>query len=225
MLATQILDRGNLRFVAKRKRLALLCCLGALIGCTADPPSVDPPLDNPSAQAMTGNDILLLASAKVALPPSGLAPADLPDPESSGAQQLATFCVTCHALSSPLAHSATDWPRVLRRMWLRVGMLDSSFGVPVPNTAQRLVMLRYVEQNALQVLAGDLPDLAGRELFTTTCSQCHELPDPYQHSSEDWPVVVRRMMTHMEDILGVSITSLQYSNLSSFLSEVSSRGR
>ncbi len=176
-----------------------------------------------SSEPPPERDQLLLASAKVALPPAGITQADLPDFESSDAQQFIRFCVACHDLPSPKAHSATDWPRVLRRMWLRMGMIDSSFNVPTPNASERFAILRYAEQNALKVATERLPDLPGRDLFEETCSQCHELADPYQHSSEDWVAVVRRMMGHMEDILGTTLASGDLTRISLYLSEVSKR--
>jgi len=42
----------------------------------------------------------------------------------------------------------------------------------------------------------DLNSPAGR-LFAQTCSQCHALPDPRQHSAGQWPSVVARMEVHM----------------------------
>ncbi len=147
-------------------------------------------------------DELLLASARVALPPVGFSPADLPDPESAAAQQVARYCAACHALPSPQSHSATDWPGVIRRMWLRMDRIDPSFEVPIPNGAERLVMSEYLVDNALQVRTSGLPAGAGRDLFVSTCSRCHELADPSQHSAEDWAGVVRRMQGHMEGMLG-----------------------
>jgi hypothetical protein len=44
----------------------------------------------------------------------------------------------------------------------------------------------------------DLNSSAGR-LFAQTCSQCHALPDPRQHSAEQWPGVVARMEQHMRE--------------------------
>ncbi len=34
-------------------------------------------------------------------------------------------------------------------------------------------------------------------LFTSTCSRCHALPNPAQHTAQDWPVVVKRMRRNM----------------------------
>lgn len=147
-------------------------------------------------------DELLLAASRVALPPNGIVSADLPHPESSAAQQVAQYCTACHALPRPQSHSATDWPGVIRRMWLRMDRIDASFEVPIPNGAERLVMSEYLIDNALRVRTSALPAGAGRDLFVSTCSRCHELADPSQHSPEDWAGVVRRMQGHMEGMLG-----------------------
>lgn len=174
----------------------LVLCVMA--GCAGGAPAAE---ETQQGGPATSED-LLLASALVALPPSGVTPADLPDPESDGAQHLARYCETCHALPSPGSHSATDWPSVLRRMWLRMERLDPSYNVPVPTGGERLVMAEYLVNNALQVRRGNLPSGAGRNLFVAQCSRCHELPDPSQHTPDDWGGVVRRMQGHMEQMLG-----------------------
>ena len=35
-------------------------------------------------------------------------------------------------------------------------------------------------------------------LFEATCSQCHVLPDPKQHTADEWPGVVERMAQNMK---------------------------
>jgi cytochrome c5 len=167
--------------------------------------------------ALSPSDQLLLASAKVALPPEGVIPADLPDPQSSGATYLQTYCMTCHSLPSPAMHSATDWPGVLRRMWLRMGLLESTFRVPEPDLGERIVLLDYLVGNALKVTTETLPDRPGRDEFQKTCNQCHELPDPHQHSSQDWFVVVRRMNDHMQAILGKQLTNAEIEQITTYL--------
>lgn len=159
----------------------------------------------PRAPAAVVGDELLLASAKVALPPSGIAAADLPQPNSEGARLVVAYCVRCHALPTPTIHSATDWPSVLRRMWLRADRVAPAFNVPVPTTAERITILRYMLDNALRVSGAALPAGPGRETFSTTCSRCHELPDPRQHSAADWAAVVIRMRGHMQEMLGLSL--------------------
>jgi cytochrome c5 len=143
---------------------------------------------------------LLAASALIGLP-TGTAPADLPDRASDAAVAYTEYCGVCHGLPSPAAHSATDWPVVLRRMWLRTEGLPESYEVPVPESAERVLILNYVLGNALQVAETALPRGPGRDLFTATCRRCHELPDPSQHSEKDWAAVVMRMRQHMVQML------------------------
>ena len=151
-----------------------------------------------SAQGLSRQDQLLLAAAKVALPPAGLAAGDLPDPLSRDAQLLVTYCSQCHPLPSPTAHSATDWPSVARRMWLRMEWLPSSLGVKVPTPGERYEILTYLTSNALKVSGSVLPPGQGRDEFAVVCSQCHALPDPRVHSADDWPAVYARMERNME---------------------------
>jgi cytochrome c5 len=165
-------------------------------------------------------DQLLLAAAKVALPPPGVTPTDLPDPDSEGAKLLVQYCITCHNLPAPSAHSTTDWPRIVRRMWLRADGLPDSLNVPVPSTAEREVMLQYLIDNSLQVSAS-LPAGPGKDFFEATCSQCHDLPDPKTHSREDWVAVVRRMMDRMQTMLGRTLTPDQYSRIVLYLETAS----
>jgi cytochrome c5 len=187
-------------------------------GCGSPPQNAtDAATANPAATtAMTPSDNLLLASAKSALPPP-LSPDSLPDPSSAGARELASFCTTCHNLPSPAMHSATDWPGVARRMWLRMGLLDPSWNIRVPDLGERIIMLDYLTANALRVSHATLPDRPGRAEFETTCAQCHELPDPQQHSSADWFVVVRRMNDHMRTILGKELPAATIEQITGYL--------
>ncbi len=172
-------------------------------------------------QALSGTDRLLLAAAKVALPPAGVRLEDLPDPESPGARSLQAYCTTCHALPSPAMHSATDWPSVTRRMWLRMGLLDPSYKIPVPELGDRIALLDYLTSHAIKVSSATLPDAPGRDVFQKTCNQCHELPDPRQHSAQDWVVVVRRIDGHMRDILHKELSSADTEAIVGYLSQVS----
>jgi len=51
------------------------------------------------------------------------------------------------------------------------------------------------DENRQQPSPG-LESKSGR-LFAQTCSQCHALPDPQQHTAAQWPSVVARMEQHM----------------------------
>lgn len=204
-------------------RVAVLAVVGVL-ACNSPAPDRETQGGGaaaPAAGAVEPSDALLLAAARVALPPPGIHPEDLPDPSARGATLMARYCVACHQLPSPLTHSATDWPSVVRRMWLRMERVDPAFHVPVPNDAERFAMLDYLLANSLRVSGATLPEGTGRETFSVTCSQCHELPDPNQHTGSDWVSVVRRMATHMEDLLGVTMTADTMGEITNYLRTVS----
>ena len=168
-------------------------------------------------------DELLLAAANIALPPPGIAPADLPEPSSAGAQYVAKYCAQCHELPSPAMHSATDWPGIARRMWLRLEWLPPKLGVKVPSSAERFAMLDYLTANALKVSGATLPPGAGREAFSQVCSRCHALPDPRIHSREDWATVFARMERNMERMKVAPPTREQTTDILLYLQTVASR--
>jgi len=175
--------------------------------------------EHEQAQPLPQGDQLILASAKVGLPPA-VAPQDLPDPDSEGARLLQQYCVTCHGLPSPRTHSVTDWPRTIRRMWLRMDGISHLYDLAIPSPPEREVILQYLLDNALQV-SGSLPPGPNREFFRTTCSQCHDLADPKQHAPEDWVAVVRRMMDHMQTMLHKTLTPDEYSRIVLYLESAS----
>jgi mono/diheme cytochrome c family protein len=167
--------------------------------------------------ALSHSDQLLLAAASIALPPAGIQPGDLPDPTARGAQLLATYCAQCHALPAPTAHSATDWPGLTRRMWLRMDELPEWLGVKVPTAAERYEILKYLTVNALKVSGSVLPAGHGRETFALVCSRCHALPDLRVHSKDDWPTVFARMERNMERMKVKAPTGKQTEDILSYL--------
>lgn len=164
--------------------------------CEKTPPA--PQTAQTAAPALSHSDQLLLAAASIALPPTGIQPGDLPDPTARGAQLLGTYCAQCHALPAPTAHSATDWPGVTRRMWLRMDELPESLGVKAPAAAERYEILKYLTVNSLKMSGSVLPPGHGRETFAKVCSRCHALPDLRVHSKDDWVTVFARMERNME---------------------------
>ncbi len=198
----------------RRARLLLPLAAALLLACQESGSAGQPAEELPPA------DQLLLAAAKVGLPLAGVTPADLPDPESQGANLVAQYCTYCHNLPSPGSHSATDWPRYIRRMWVRAEGLQGSYDIPVPSRGERQLMAQYLMDHSLQV-SSELPAGAGRDFFRQTCGDCHELPDPKQHSPEDWVAVVRRMMDHMQAMLGSTLTPDQYSRIVLYLETAS----
>jgi cytochrome c5 len=191
---------------------ALLTGLTAVIvvACEKAPRAPTTEQTAPSvAPTLSRSDQLLLAAASIALPPAGIQPGDLPEPNSRGAQVLATYCAQCHALPAPTAHSATDWPGVTRRMWIRMDELPESLGVKVPTAAERYEILKYLTGNALKISGSVLPAGQGRDTYALVCSRCHALPDMRQHSKEDWPTVFARMERNMERMKVKPLTAKQ----------------
>jgi cytochrome c5 len=188
--------------------------VAGLAACREVPP---PPADSAAHGGLNRADELLLAAANIALPPPDMKPADLPEPNSKGAQLLGQFCAQCHNLPSPAMHSATDWPSIARRMWLRMEWLPPTLGVKVPAMAERFAMLDYLTSNALKVSAANLPKGPGRETFELVCSRCHALPDPRVHSPVDWPAVFSRMQQNMERMKVAPLTRSQTSDILLYL--------
>lgn len=193
----------------------------ALSACTQRP--ADSGAAQSSGTGLTRADELVLAAAIVALPPPGVTAADLPEPNSSGAQLVAKHCSQCHDLPHPAMHSATDWPAVARRMWLRVEGLNPTLNVPVPSVSERFLMLNYLTANALKVSGANLPAGTGREAFQLVCSRCHALPDPRNHSAQDWPTVFARMETNMTRMKVPPLQGTQTTDILLYLQRASAR--
>jgi len=206
--------------------LSLLAAGACEKGGQAPPSAASTPAEAAASTAAAPgpSDALLIAAAKIALPPSGLQPADLPDPASRGAGLVVKYCAQCHALPAPGAHSATDWPIVTRRMWLRMESLPESLGVHVPTNAERFELLQYLAANGLKVSGAVLPPGAGRDAFALVCSRCHALPDPRDHSKADWPIVYARMERNMERMHVAPPTGQQTQDILGYLQAVSTAG-
>ncbi|MCL4864452.1 MAG: hypothetical protein KJZ47_01080 [Gemmatimonadales bacterium] len=192
------------------------------VGCQSAPAPVTSDLPQAGASAATDTrDQLLLASTRIALPPPGIAPGDLPEPNSAGAVLVKTHCAQCHDLPTPAMHSATDWPGVVRRMWLRMDRLPSEFSVAIPDQGARNTMLTYLTANALQVSGATLPAGEGRETFAVICSRCHALPDPKIHSAQDWLAVFLRMEQNMTRMNVSQATPAETQQILGYLQAVS----
>ncbi len=136
--------------------------------------------------------------------PPGIDPALLPEPQSQGALLLARYCSQCHNLPGPGTHTAEEWPAVVERMNRRMQMMSGpdmmGMMVESPDESELQAILRYLQEYAQKPIDtaqyDDLDTSAGRA-FQSTCSLCHALPDPQQHTSEEWPAVVVRMKQNM----------------------------
>jgi cytochrome c5 len=188
------------------------------MACRENSNPAAPPAEPSTAAAQpTPSDQLLLAAARIALPPPGITAASLPEPGSPGAAALTTYCAQCHELPSPAMHSATDWPSVVRRMWLRMDRLPGDVGIRAPDEGSRAQLLSYLMANALQVGGANLPAGEGRYEFMMVCSRCHALPDPRVHSPKDWLAVFSRMERNMERMLVVPATPEETNRILSYL--------
>jgi cytochrome c5 len=136
--------------------------------------------------------------------PPGIDLALLPESQSQGALLLSRYCSQCHNLPGPGTHTAEEWPAVVERMNLRMQMMSGpdmmGMMVDSPDESELQAILRYLQEYAQKPIDeaqyDDLDTSAGRA-FQSTCSLCHALPDPQQHTSEEWPAVVVRMKQNM----------------------------
>lgn len=136
--------------------------------------------------------------------PPGIDPALLPEPQSQGALLLARYCSQCHNLPGPGTHTADEWPAVVERMNLRMQMMSGpdmiEMMVESPDESELQAILHYLQEHAQQPIDmaqyDDLDTSAGRA-FQSTCVLCHALPDPQQHTAEEWPAVIERMRQNM----------------------------
>jgi len=186
---------------------AVAACLAAPIAASAGEPASSERTILAGGMGMMGgmgmHRDMMQGMMGGALPP-GIAPARLPEPDSSGAHLLGQFCMQCHNLPGPGLHTAPEWPQVLGRMNMRMrmmgGMMGGMMGVAAPDPVQLEILLGYLQRHAQKPIdAAAYPDLdtpPGRA-FGTTCMQCHALPDPKQHTAQEWPSVVARMRDHM----------------------------
>lgn len=134
--------------------------------------------------------------------PPGLDPEHLPDPRSSGAQLFVRYCTQCHELPGPGLHTAGEWPSVADRMSQRMRMMSGMMrDIEAPNNDEFHTLVAYLQQHAQipidRARYTDLSAPAGK-LFEATCSQCHVLPDPKQHTANEWLGVVGRMTQNMK---------------------------
>lgn len=154
--------------------------------------------------------------------PEGIPESELPESDSRGARLTARFCSQCHGVPSPRRHAAEDWGASARRMFRRMdhmqhmggmggmmggGMHDRMMDVEAPTAAEERAIVAYLRDHAMPgARAEALPGGEGRETFGRVCSRCHALPDPAQHTAEEWPAVVERMRGHMQrmDVQGIS---------------------
>lgn len=170
--------------------------------------------------------------------PDGIPAEQLPEPDSRGARLVARYCSQCHGIPSPRRHAEEDWEATVRRMVRRMdhmagmmgrGMMRGMRGggmmdVEAPSSAEARRILAYLEEHSLKATPeGALPPGEGRESFARACSRCHALPDPAQHTAEEWSVVVERMREHMERMEVEELSDPETNRIVRYLQETASR--
>jgi cytochrome c5 len=139
--------------------------------------------------------------------PPGIDPTNLPAPQSEGAQLIQRYCSQCHNLPAPGLHTASEWPTVAARMNHRMQMMSGQGGMWMMRDIEALsqqeleALIKYLQANALKVMEitehPDIDTTPAGIAFQQTCSRCHSLPDPGQHTADEWPAVVKRMTQNM----------------------------
>ncbi len=148
--------------------------------------------------------------------PQGIKPNQLPEADSEGAHLLSRYCSQCHGIPGPGMHTADEWLNVVSRMNQRMQMMSRKrmmMRIEAPDYNELKMLTAYLEKNAQQTIEAD--KLAGADTpegqaFQKICAQCHALPDPAQHTSNEWPAVIERMrknMSSMEKQLPVQATT------------------
>ena len=146
--------------------------------------------------------------------PRSIKPTALPDSRSKAASLLSHYCTQCHDLPGPGMHTQGEWPIVINRMTQYMQTMHT-FHIDKPSDQELQIILAYLQKHAQIAMDKsqytDLDTPPGK-IFKNTCSQCHATPEPKQHTKEEWPIVVRRMVKNMQAI-GKPIPSEQQTEL------------
>ncbi len=136
-------------------------------------------------------------------------PASLPEPDSQGAKILQQKCTQCHGLVTPQRHGKEDWQQIVDRMDRRMQMMGRHgmgrrwSAIQPLGPEEKSSLLAYLQKNAIKTLSeSEMPAAESPEAkaFAMVCSQCHALPDPASHLTEEWPGVVERMAKNMRSM-------------------------
>ncbi len=126
--------------------------------------------------------------------PPGLPTEIIPDKNSKGARLLQQYCTQCHNLPGPGRHTDQEWPGVIARMQ-RLMEVTHRFGtliedIEVMSAEDKNTLLAYLQEHALVPWKKEHP---APEAYAENCSTCHRLPDPEQHTPQQWSATLERM--------------------------------
>lgn len=125
---------------------------------------------------------------------------DLPASDSRAAELLQIYCVKCHNLPGPGMRTADEWRHIFWRMYWRLHLTAAQFDeFEAPKFSDAMLMESYLLHFALKPTEFrnvDMEAPGGKE-YAKYCFQCHQLPDPKAHTSDEWDDITNRMRGHM----------------------------
>ncbi len=98
--------------------------------------------DQTAAGQMMGGG--MMGGGMMGQTPQGNSSQPLPDQQSNEAQLYEQDCSQCHALPSPFAHTAQEWPSVVARM----KKIMATRGMALPDDEQLEEIMGYLQQHA-----------------------------------------------------------------------------
>jgi len=178
--------------------------------------------------------------------PKGISDEDMPNPNSEGAKLTIMYCSQCHGIPYPAGHSASDWKVIMRKMMLYMRQSDNlgsgrgtmggmmgnrkmpmgMMNAKVPSSAEQKIILSYLQENSLKsIQENELPasKSGAIEEFKKTCSKCHALPSPYQHTAKQWPAVVQRMLKHVKEFNLPALPESEVKSITAYLQDAANQ--
>ena len=137
----------------------------------------------------------------------------------------------------PRRHAPEDWEATARRMFRRMdhmrhmggimergmhrGMMDAS----APTGTEEREIVACLREHAMRGIRSEpLAGGQGREVFERVCSRCHALPDPAQHTADQWPAVVERMRDDMDRMEVSVVTDAEAERIVRYLQRAATAG-
>lgn len=170
--------------------IGLVLLLGGVIGLVT---MTGPPFS--MAEMMGNRGMGMMDGMMGERMPPGIDPTNLPAPQSEGAQLIQRYCSQCHNLPAPGLHTAPEWPTVVARMNHRMQMMSDQGGmwmmrdIEAPSQQELEALIKYLQANALKVMEitehPNIDTTPAGIAFQQTCSRCHSLPDPGQHTADE----------------------------------------
>lgn len=197
----------------------------------------------PTADMARGQRWRMISSIGAGLPPSTFQPSSLPEPGSTGAVLVQTYCQRCHWLPAPQMHAAAEWPVLVRRMILRARTLQERMGGPVtehvlgdillsgmasaevPDPQEVDTLVAYLQAHAMPTAEpGEIGSDPEAQNFERTCSVCHQTPSPNAHTATEWEAVVVRMRMNTVLMDAPPLSEEQADRVIAYLTSVAPEG-